>query len=298
MLAPEPKIREGFPGQRLVVVPPRIAARAAELPVCRSLYATHIGRFDSAKHHFVTRSHGTGDYIFLACLSGAGRCWIQKRLWSLEEGHAIVLPPGVQHRYRADESSPWTIFWIHFNGESAPDYCRALNVSRNNPRFWIGDMPRIAAAFEEVYRYVLGGYTDPDLLGLSTAMARLFGLCRYYQRSPNVRRRETEERVLAAIRLMHENVGRPLRLEECARRTGWSPSHFSMVFKRQVNIAPMEFFARLKTTRACELLKTTSLTIEEVASELGFEDSFYFSRFFKKHHNLSPSGYRRKFSLS
>ncbi|HWL85799.1 MAG TPA: helix-turn-helix domain-containing protein [Polyangiaceae bacterium] len=301
-MAPEPKIRsrirEGFPGQRLVVLPPRAVERAGELPVCRSLYATHIGRFDAARHHFVARRQGTNDYVFIACLAGAGRCWIRQRAWTLEEGHAIVLPPGVHHRYRADETDPWTIFWIHFSGRSARDYCRAMNVSGDHPRFWISDMPRIAAAFEEVYSYVLGGYTDLDLLGLSTSMARLFGLCRYWQRSPSLRRRETEERVLAAIRLMHEHVGRPLRLEECARRTGWSASHFSMVFKRQVNIAPMEFFARLKTMRACELLKTTNLSIEEIAHELGFDDAFYFSRFFKKHHRLSPSRYRQKFSLS
>jgi AraC-like DNA-binding protein len=290
------KIREGFPGQRLVVVPPRIVNRAVHLPVCRALLPTHIGRFDSAKHHFVERKNGTPEYIFIACLAGAGRCWIQKRHWNLEEGHAVVLPPGIYHRYEADEIAPWTIVWIHFRGRDADDYCRAMNVSLENPRFWIGEMPRITAAFEETYSYVLGGYTDGDLLGLSTSAARLFGLCRYYQRSSDVRRRQTEGRVLAAIRFMHEHVDRMLQLEECAKRSGWSPSHFSMVFKRQVNIAPMEFFARLKTTRACELLKTTDLTIEEVANQLGFEDSFYFSRFFRKHHNLPPSRYRREFS--
>ena len=298
MLAEGPRIREGFPGQRLVVLPPSIVQKAAELPVCRSLYATRIGRFDAAKHHFIVRSRGTRDYIFIACLGGAGRCWIQKRPWTLEEGHAIVLPPGVHHRYQADEADPWTILWVHFSGRSAAEHCRALNVTREQPRFWIGDMPRITAAFEEVYSYVLGGHTDADLLGLSTSLARLFGLCRYHQRVLGAPGRETEERVLAAIRHMHENVGRPLRLEECARRTGWSPSHFSMAFKRQVNMAPMEFFARLKTTRACELLKTTNLSIEEVAAACGFEDSFYFSRFFKKHHHLSPSRYRQRYSPS
>ncbi len=296
MPARAPRIREGFPGQRLVVIPPRVVARAAALPVCKALYATHIGRFDTARHHFVSRNQGAPEHIFIACLSGAGVCDLEHRRWRLEEGHAIVLPPGVQHRYHADEASPWTIFWIHFRGRDALDHCRAMGVSRAEPRFWIGDMPRIAAAFEEVYSHVLGGYTDRDLLALSTSLARLFGLCRLHQRAPGTRGRETEERVLAAIRFMHEHVNRMLRLEECARAAGWSPSHFSMAFKRQVNIAPMEFFARLKTARACELLKTTDASIEEVAALLGFDDAFYFSRFFKKHQQLSPARYRRVFA--
>jgi AraC family transcriptional regulator, arabinose operon regulatory protein len=85
-------------------------------------------------------------------------------------------------------------------------------------------------------------------------------------------------------------------LRECADRARWSSPHFNMVFKRQVNIPPMEFFARLKTTRACELLKTTDLTVREIAAQLGFEDPFYFSRFFRRHQNISPSHYRKEFS--
>jgi AraC family transcriptional regulator, arabinose operon regulatory protein len=127
------KIREGFPGQRLVVVPPRIVNRAAHLPVCRALLPTHIGRFDSAKHHFVERKNGTPEYIFIACLSGAGRCWIQKRHWNLEEGHAVVLPPGIYHRYEADEIAPWTIFWIHFRGRDADAALDRARRRRTHP---------------------------------------------------------------------------------------------------------------------------------------------------------------------
>ena len=288
------RILEGFPGQRLEIVPPGIVRRAATLPVVRCLFPTHLGRFDAARHHYVDRRQGTPEHIFIACLAGAGRCWIRKTRWDLTEGHAIVLPPHIHHRYQADETRPWTIFWIHFVGSEAQDYCQAMNVSAGQPRFWIADLPQITAAFEEVYSYVLGGFTDNDLLGLSTATARLFGLCRYFQRSPDARRRETEERVVAAIRFMQQNVSRTLQLRECADRARWSSPHFNMVFKRHVNIPPMKFFARLKTTRACELLKTTDLTVREIAAQLGFEDPFYFSRFFRRHQNISPSRYRKE----
>jgi transcriptional regulator GlxA family with amidase domain len=114
----------------------------------------------------------------------------------------------------------------------------------------------------------------------------------------NTGRRETEERVVAGICFMQQNVNRMLQLRECADRARWSIPHFNMVFKRHVNIPPMEFFARLNMTRAYGLLKTSDLTIREVAPQLGFEDPFYFSRFFRRHQNVSSSRYRKEFSWS
>jgi transcriptional regulator GlxA family with amidase domain len=49
--------------------------------------------------------------------------------------------------------------------------------------------------------------------------------------------------------------------------------------------------------RACELLKTTELSIQEVALAIGVEDQFYFSRLFHRHLRMAPTAYRREFSL-
>ncbi|MGC3957754.1 MAG: helix-turn-helix transcriptional regulator [Verrucomicrobiota bacterium] len=72
-----------------------------------------------------------------------------------------------------------------------------------------------------------------------------------------------------------------------------SPSHFFAVFKRQTGFAPLDFFIRLRMQRACELLGTTSLSVKEVAAELGYDDPFYFSRVFKTVSGIAPTDYRR-----
>jgi AraC family transcriptional regulator, arabinose operon regulatory protein len=291
------KIREGFPGQRLVVIPPRIVSHGLESPVCSLLFPTHIGGFNQAKYHFVERRHGSGQNILIVCLAGAGSCKLGSKTWHLEEGHAIILPPDVYHRYQADQERPWTIFWVHFLGTAAPAYLQAIGVSVDEPRFWIGDLPVVTDAFEETYRYVLSGYTDKDLIGLATSFARLLGLCRVHKKSSVPRRRLAEDRVLRAIRYMRENVERPLALSDCAQSAGWSAAHFSMVFRRQTNLSPIQFCTRLKMSRACELLKTTDLSVQEVAMKVGFNDQFYFSRLFHRHLRMAPTAYRREFSL-
>jgi AraC-like DNA-binding protein len=290
------RIREGFPGQRLVVIPPQIVSHALELPVCELLFPTHVGGFNQAKYHFVERRYGTAQYVLIVCLAGVGTCRVGSRTWRLEKGHGILLPPEVYHRYEADQEQPWTIFWVHFIGSAAPAFQSALGVSISEPRFWIGDLAIMTDAFEETYRYVLSGYTDRDLLGLATSLAHLLGLCRIHQKSPGLRRRIAEDRVLRSIRYMRENVARPITLKDCARSAGWSEAHFSLVFRRQTKLSPIRFLTRLKLHRACELLKTTDLSMQEIAMGIGFDDQFYFSRLFHRHLRMAPTAYRREFS--
>ena len=54
----------------------------------------------------------------------------------------------------------------------------------------------------------------------------------------------------------------------------------------------MDFFIRLKMQRACFLLDTTDMPIKAIAADLGFEDPLYFSRSFRRIHDLSPVQYR------
>ena len=104
--------------------------------------------------------------------------------------------------------------------------------------------------------------------------------------------------LLRSIRYMRENLSRPITLKDCAHSAGWSEAHFSLIFRRQTSLAPIRYLTRLKIHRACELLKTTDLSIQEVAREIGFDDQFYFSRLFHRHLRMAPTSYRREFSLT
>lgn len=286
------RIAEGFPGQRLVVLPPAVVRRAAALPVCRALMVTHIGAYQTAPHHFVDRPHGAREHVLIVCQGGQGVCSIQNRKHHLTTGHAIILPAGVRHRYWADENDPWKIFWVHFTGERNRDHLAMLGLTPRNPVCWLHDLPGVVEAFEETYRHALGGYTDMDLFGLSTGLSRLLGICRLAQRALDVRRRRTEDLVLKTVHYMTANLDRPLTLAQLAAIASWSPTHYSMVFRRQLNLSPIEYLLRLKIQRACERLRTTDDLIADVARDLGFADPFYFSRLFRRRVGSSPRAYR------
>jgi two-component system response regulator YesN len=55
----------------------------------------------------------------------------------------------------------------------------------------------------------------------------------------------------------------------------------------------MDFFNKLRIDKSLYYLEKTDLNIQEIANQIGFHDSNYFSRLFKKYQKFSPTEYRR-----
>jgi transcriptional regulator GlxA family with amidase domain len=97
-----------------------------------------------------------------------------------------------------------------------------------------------------------------------------------------------------AIEMMQNKIHETLSLEEIAQKVNLSASHFSNVFKKQTGFSPIEYFIHLKIQKASQYLLFTQLRIKEIASNLGIEDPYYFSRIFTRVMGLSPNEYRKK----
>lgn len=278
----------------MTILPPAVLRRGQTLAGCRGLRVTHTGRFDRALGHYIERSRGAREHVLIFCLNGSGRGHLDGAGWSLRGGQGVLLPPGVSHDYAADLERPWTIIWFHFTGAWAEEYARILGGAGRPKKFTVHNIEVVIEAFEECYRYVLGGYTDADLVGLSTSFSRFIGLCRTLQQPADPRRRRSQEQVLRTIRFMRENLSRSISLEELARAAGLSIPHYSAMFKRQMNCSPIEFLTRLRLQKACERIEHSDATIAEIGYAVGYGDPLYFSRVFRHHMGVTASEYRRR----
>lgn len=88
-------------------------------------------------------------------------------------------------------------------------------------------------------------------------------------------------------------LAEPLSVADMARRANLSPSRFSAVFKRHFGMPPHQYLLRLRVKHAQELLRTTGLTLQEIAGYCGFADVHHFSKSFKKIAGQSPGEYRQ-----
>jgi len=288
------RIREGFPNQRLVILPARVRIRCSNLPLVQQLYVTHIGSYPLAPHHFVEREAGARQAILIYCLSGLGQLHLGDKEFKVDRGSAILIPANHPHVYFADRQNPWSIFWIHFSGTQMNNVPMVLGASTDDPIVHVPDTQLVLQAFEDVYACLNYNFSDSGLLSMSSKLMNLFSIIRLHRKHRHPRRQAAEDSVLSTIKFMRQHLDMNLTLDDLAAQSGQSVPYYCRRFKERTDQSPMSYFIHLKLQKACELLVQTNLSVKDVAEELGYKDPYYFSRLFKKIQGCAPSQYREQ----
>jgi len=84
------------------------------------------------------------------------------------------------------------------------------------------------------------------------------------------------------------------QIDQVARQVGISQSTLYSAFKKQLGITPNTMRQKILCEKARELLTTTSLSVEEVSSQLGFSSSSYFRKILQKHTGKTPLAIRKE----
>ena len=101
-----------------------------------------------------------------------------------------------------------------------------------------------------------------------------------------------ERLVDEAVRLVRANFAAGLTREQVAMRLRCSPAHFSRVFARTTGRTFKDYMLDCRLARARELLQHSHLHVAEIASLVGYEDPFQFSKLFRKRVGVSPRQFR------
>jgi len=100
--------------------------------------------------------------------------------------------------------------------------------------------------------------------------------------------RRVQERITA-------DPGADLRIETLATIAAMSPRNFSRVFLSETGVTPATFVTEARLAKACRLLETTSLPIEEVAFRSGFGSDDAMRRILARRMGITPKEYRERF---
>ena len=288
------RLREGFAGQDMYVIPRPILGSVNEHPLIRTLYPTDIGWFPEARFHYRSRKHGAAEDHLMLCVQGHGTVVVEGEQNHLEEGQALIIPRHLKHVYWAGEDAPWSTYWMHFRGGESSSY---VERSPGPGRPWRVDpeaQSEAARLFRDCLDTVGEGYTLANLIYASQSARHILALLLFRNRAFPMEQRtgEIQHMLANTLEFMLANISEPLRLEDFARQAGLSVSHFSEQFREQTGHSPILHFTHLKIRQACRLLDLTDKPVKAIAVETGYRDPYYSSRVFKKTMGNSPEQYR------
>ncbi|MFC4304462.1 helix-turn-helix domain-containing protein [Cohnella boryungensis] len=96
----------------------------------------------------------------------------------------------------------------------------------------------------------------------------------------------------AAIAYIQRHLYEPLPLAKLARHIGYSPFHFTRMFKKRIGLPPLYYASALRLQKAKDLLLETSLSIRDVGLEIGQQSLGTFTTRFTDRVGMSPSHFR------
>jgi AraC-like DNA-binding protein len=94
---------------------------------------------------------------------------------------------------------------------------------------------------------------------------------------------------------IRENYFKPIPLGKIARVAKMNPVAFSRYFKENCGAGFVEYLNRIRTNKACYLLRETDYQVHEIATECGFSSISNFNKHFRKTEGISPKEYRAQF---
>ncbi|MFN8493671.1 MAG: helix-turn-helix domain-containing protein [Caldilineaceae bacterium] len=251
--------------------------------------------FGASYGYHVRRPHGTRDWLLTFTLDGEGCYQLADQTYHCQVGDIFILAPGTPHDYAtASPAAPWTFYWAHFIPRSS--WLEWLQLPALGPGLLSQtiDDARLRQRIEQAFARLLH-----DSRGIGAWQAELSAnaleeilLLVAQQQAQTARSLDT--RIETILLHVHHCFAEPINIGALAQRVALSPSRLAHLFKTQMGISLMEMVISLRLRQAARLLEFTSLTVGEIARQVGFQSPFYFSRQFKRYYGRSPSAYRQQ----
>ncbi len=240
-------------------------------------------------------------------LSGKTKYKIEGQIHELEAGDMLICNPGVMHMcMKQPDEEPVVEFYTGFS-----DF-QFKNMPPNSIVLENGYILRLdAESKREVTRqcYEMVAENETNKAGkyfmlkahlmqiLILIMREVVNTEPNKQKGCNFDNYSKNYAVKQVLNYLEENFEHKISLDRIAKNMYLSPVYISKIFKEETGESPINYLIRVRLERAKEILEyDNTSSIKNVATQVGYEDVYHFSKLFKKYYGISPMYYRRKVS--
>jgi AraC-like DNA-binding protein/quercetin dioxygenase-like cupin family protein len=237
--------------------------------------------------HRVTFPYHSIEYV----VRGRGRLRMRGREHGLEPGVLFAYGPGIPHDIEGDDAEPLVKYFVDFAGTRAAALLKRCRLSPGSvSRAFPPD--ELRGLFDELIR--CGRHGARHAGAVCAGLLECIGLHLLDSRVPP---RGGESRAFGTFRQCQDYIrahALGLRtLRQIASECHLDAAYLCRLFRRYDHQSPYRFLMRLKMNAAAEWLQQPGLLVKQVATQVGFEDPFHFSRAFKSVFGVAPETFRR-----
>lgn len=258
-------------------------------------YVQEVGYFRTAPPYFTERANLNSFLIFYT-ISGKGLLKYQGQSYHLLPGTSVLINCMNHHYYECLSRQEWEFLWLHFNGSTALGYYEefiknGFRVLTETDQFFM----------ERTLRRVLALTQKKDLhseIIVSSLITEVLTHMLILNSSENLGLGFMPLYLKNILKKIENQFREPLSLDQFSEEFGVSKFHLSREFKRYMGISLNEYLILTRLNHAKELLKYSSMTVEEIAYACGFHHVSHFINLFKSHEKTTPLQFRKQWGAS
>ncbi|MBN2982603.1 AraC family transcriptional regulator [Cohnella algarum] len=235
-------------------------------------------------------------YLFHDVISGRGTFVTEDKSAELRGGHSFLIRPGQLVSYVSDEQEPWHYRWVAFSGKNAANLVAEAGLGPDVPIVDSRGDKKAGERCKKIYEAFRSRRSSASLEAAGHLHLMLAGLQAASEGLRPARLRpdsHAEELVRQIAGYLSTQYAEPVTIEAMAEALGYNRAYLSRIFRRSTGLTPIAFLTRTRVDHGRRLLRERpELTIEQIASSVGFADALYFSKQFRRQYGQSPSDYR------
>ncbi len=263
--------------------------------ISKSIIVTAAGYYRVHSSHIIEteRPNGRGDYQLLYVASGKAHFYFDGVEKIIPKGNMVLFRPRETQIYYLYASDKPETYWVHFTGSDVDLLLDYYQMPHDENVFFTGTSPDYQWLFRQMIQELqLRRANYEDLLNMNLRHIFLI-INRYLKEGKNIGTEMLDE-IERATHYFNENYNQPIIIEKYAEEHLMTPGWFIQNFKQITKSTPMQYIISLRITNAMNLIDNTEYNMTQIASAVGYDNSLYFSRLFKKYTGMSPSEYKKR----
>jgi AraC-like DNA-binding protein len=234
-----------------------------------------------------------GSYLCLFIIDGKGYVYQNDHKIILSKNDAFLLDCYHPHIYGTLSKSKMEMIWVHFNGPMIRDCFKQITNGTNCAVLKNLSAIRSKNIFNNLYNIYerIDKKKDVnDILNNKYLVTVITEFLLGNSLTPESKNNSWDD----LLTYISENIQKPLKPRDLAKRMALSLYHFTRMFKKKIGYSPYHYVLHTKMNTANHLLQYSSLSIKEISYLCGFSSEASFCNAFKNFAGVWPSVYRNK----